>query len=139
MFENLYCTQDTWSKIVKEGINKQKRENAQKLIVLKNFSLLYPFFSFFHKYNIEISHAFLMSLKGSSRRPGFDPWVGKFLWRREWQSTPIFLPGESHGQRSLAGYSPRGHKIWHDWVTNTLLGGLWLQNGSFFPQVLVPL
>ena len=40
----------------------------------------------------------------------FDPWVGKFLWRREWQSTPIFLPGEFHGQRSLVGYSPWGHK-----------------------------
>ena len=44
------------------------------------------------------------------RRLGFDLWVGKILWRREWQSTPVFLPGESHGQRSLAGYSPYGHK-----------------------------
>ena len=41
---------------------------------------------------------------------GFDLWVGKIPWRRAWQSTPIFLPGESHGQRSLAGYSPQGHK-----------------------------
>ena len=40
----------------------------------------------------------------------FDPWAGKFLWRREWQSTPVFLPGEFHGQRSLAGYSPWGRK-----------------------------
>ena len=38
------------------------------------------------------------------------PWVGKIPWRREWQPTPVFLPGESHGQRSLMGYSPRGHK-----------------------------
>ena len=37
-------------------------------------------------------------------------WVGKFLWRREWQSVPVFLPGEFHGQRSLVGYSPRCHK-----------------------------
>ena len=36
--------------------------------------------------------------------PGFDPWVRKIPWRRKWQSTPVFLPGESHGQRSLAGY-----------------------------------
>ena len=35
----------------------------------------------------------------------FDPWVGKIPWRRKWQSTPVFLPGNSHGQRSLAGYS----------------------------------
>ena len=41
-------------------------------------------------------------------RLGFHPWVGKIPWRRAWQPTPVFLPGESHGQRSLAGYSPRG-------------------------------
>ena len=44
------------------------------------------------------------------RRHGFDPWVGKIPWRRKWQPTPIFLPGESHGQRSLAGYSPWDYK-----------------------------
>ena len=41
---------------------------------------------------------------------GFDPWVGKIPWRRKWQSIPVFLPGESHGWRSLVGYSPWGHK-----------------------------
>ena len=41
---------------------------------------------------------------------GFNPWVGKIPWRRESQPTPVFLPGESHGQRTLAGYSPWGHK-----------------------------
>ena len=40
----------------------------------------------------------------------FDPWVRKIPWRRKWQLTPSFLPGESHGQRSLVGYSPWGHK-----------------------------
>ena len=40
------------------------------------------------------------------RRRGFDPWVRKIPWRRNWQSTPVFLSGKSHGQRSLAGYSP---------------------------------
>ena len=39
-------------------------------------------------------------------KPGFDLWVGKIPWRREWLPTPVFLPGKSHGQRSLAGYSP---------------------------------
>ena len=39
-----------------------------------------------------------------------DPWVGKIRWRREWQPTPVFLPGEFHGQRSLVGYSPWGRK-----------------------------
>ena len=40
------------------------------------------------------------------RRPEFDPWVGKMPWRRAWQPTSVFLPGEPHGQRNLAGYSP---------------------------------
>ena len=45
------------------------------------------------------------------RRRGFHPWVGKIPWRRAWQPTPVFLPGESHGQRSLVGcYSPWGCK-----------------------------
>ena len=46
----------------------------------------------------------------SHRRRRFDPWVGKIPWRRAWQPTPVFLPGESHGQGSLEGYSPQGHK-----------------------------
>ena len=40
----------------------------------------------------------------------FDPWIGKIPWRRKWQPTPVFWPGESHGQRSLMGYSPWGCK-----------------------------
>ena len=44
------------------------------------------------------------------RRHGFDPWVGKIPLRRVWQPTLVFLPGKSHGQRSLAGYSPWGCK-----------------------------
>ena len=42
---------------------------------------------------------------GRRRRRGFDPWVGKIPWTRAQQPPPVFLPGESHGQRSLAGYS----------------------------------
>ena len=40
----------------------------------------------------------------------FDPWVRKIPWRRKWQPTPVSLPGNCHGQRSLAGYSPWGRK-----------------------------
>ena len=43
---------------------------------------------------------------GRWKRRGFDPWVGKTPWRRARQPALIFLPGESHGQRSLVGYSP---------------------------------
>ena len=44
------------------------------------------------------------------RTRGFDPWVEKIPWRRKWLRIPVFLPRESHGQRSLAGSSPRGCK-----------------------------
>ena len=44
------------------------------------------------------------------RRHGFNHWVWKIPWKREWLPTPVFLPGESHGQRSLMGYSPWGPK-----------------------------
>ena len=40
----------------------------------------------------------------------FSPWVRKICWRKKWQPTPLFLPEKSHGQRSLVGYSPGGHK-----------------------------
>ena len=55
------------------------------------------------------------------RRPRFDPWVGKIPWRRQWLSTPVFLPGESHRQRSLAGYSLWGQKESDtvEWLTHT--------------------
>ena len=44
------------------------------------------------------------------KRHKFNPWERKILWRREWQLTLVFLPGESHRQKSLVGYSPQGHK-----------------------------
>ena len=57
----------------------------------------------------------------------FDPWFEKSLWRREWLPTPVFLPGEFHGQRSRAGYSLWGRKeldmieqltlsLSHEWI-----------------------
>ena len=44
----------------------------------------------------------------SHQRCGFDPWIRKLPWRRAWQPTPVFLPGESHGKTSLAGQGPKG-------------------------------
>ena len=44
------------------------------------------------------------------KRSRLDPWVQKIPYRRKWQPIPLSLPGESHGQRSLVGYSPWGHK-----------------------------
>ena len=94
-------------------------------------------------------------------RPGFDPWVGKFPWRRERLPTPVFLPGEFHRQGSLVGYI-HGVACWitayivasRRWVayiiviiTNqTILwvrnSQLWLQeyyNGLSDPWILVPI
>ena len=54
------------------------------------------------------------------RRLRFDPWVRKISWRMKWQPTPVFLPGESHGQRSLVGDGPWGCKeldmTEHAWI-----------------------
>ena len=47
---------------------------------------------------------------GDVKRCGFNPLVGEIPWRGAWQPTPVFLPRESLGQRSLVGYSPQGHK-----------------------------
>ena len=44
------------------------------------------------------------------RRHRFNPWIRKIFWRRKWQPTPVFLPGKSHGQRSLVGYSTLGYE-----------------------------
>ena len=56
---------------------------------------------------LDVTTLILWSGKESAcqcRRPGFNPWVRKMSWRRKWQLTPVFLPGKSHGQRSLTGY-----------------------------------
>ena len=53
------------------------------------------------------------------RGPRFNLWIGKIPWRREWLPTQVFLPGEFHGQRSVAGYSPWGCKELRtaEWLT----------------------
>ena len=61
----------------------------------------------------QVSYALLaewQSVRLQCRRPSFHPWIRRTPWRRAWQPTPVFLPGEAHGQRSLAGYSPRGRR-----------------------------
>ena len=56
---------------------------------------------------------------GKCKRLRFNPWVWRISWRRKWQPTPVFLPGKPHGQKSLAGYSPGGHRrVGHDWMTD---------------------
>ena len=64
---------------------------------------------------------------GRHKRWEFDPWIWKIPWKRAWQPTPIFLPGESHGQRSLAGYSPWGYKE-SDTTEHTTIHTTWHLN-----------
>ena len=69
------------------------------------------------------------------KRLGFDPWAGKIPWSRKWQPTPGFLPGKSHGQRSLAGYSPWGCKrVGHNWAHTQLRCFLPTSHPSLFPS-----
>ena len=75
--------------------------------------------NFFNK-DIVVSQLYLTSLMAQwqrlclqhrrRRRQGFDLWIRKVPWGRKWQPTPVCLPGGSHGQRSLTGYSSWGHK-----------------------------
>ena len=59
------------------------------------------------------------------KKCGFNPWVEKIPWRRAWQSTPVFLPGESHGQRECGGpWSIESQRVRHDWSNLAHMQGL---------------
>ena len=80
----------------KERISKTREELVRgKAVVLETALLILMYLN--------------ASMRGT-RRCRFNPWVWKILWRREWHPMPVFLPGESQGQRNLAGCSPRGLK-----------------------------
>ena len=98
-----------------------------------------------------IGFGWWLSSKGSScqcrrhRRYEFDPWIRKTPWRRKWHSTPGFLPGESHGQRSLVGYSPWGHQESDttEYSTTDTCAHIWMPWGAWGlselkPTALVP-
>ena len=81
-------------------------------------------------YSMDLSNPFLppwaslvplmvKNLPAICQRPGFDPWVGKICWRKKWQPTPVFLPGESQGRGRLGSYGSQSHRVGHDWATNT--------------------
>ena len=70
------------------------------------------------------------------RKLGFNPWVEKIPCRREWQPTPVCLPGKSHGQRSLVGCSPWDCKSWtqlSNWTTTRA------SHGTSWPTAFIPL
>ena len=70
--------------------------------------------------NILFSTATLVGVK---TRCGFDSWFRKMPWIRKWQTTPVFLPGKSHGQRSLVGYSPWICRVYttEHWAEHSML------------------
>ena len=74
------------------------------------------------------------------RRCRFDPWVRKITWRKEWQPTPVFLPGKLHGQKNPVGYSPWDHKgVGHNLVTKEQWHFYFLHHKSsprFLPSLL---
>ena len=76
----------------------------------------------FPEYYLPVSPMVVLVVKNlpvnmADNRRGFDPWVMKIPWRRAQQPTPVFLPGGSHGQKSLDSYSPWGGRVEHDWLT----------------------
>ena len=87
-------------------------------ILFFDFFFLAPVIIFVYLATLHCLWGFLGSPSGKEpacqcrgcKRHGFNPWVGTIPWRRAWHPTPVFLPGESHGQRSLQGYSPWGCK-----------------------------
>ena len=93
---------------------------TQSILVIKHQISLQPFFKvlgwpkssfgFFHKMIRASLVTQMVRICLQFWRPGFNPQIGKISRRRAWHPTPVFLPGDSHGQRSLAGYSPCGHK-----------------------------
>ena len=68
------------------------------------FSMLFSIFRFVYGFQVVLEPACQCR---RPKRQGFSSWVGRIPWRKAWQPTPVFLPGESHGQRNLVGYEPR--------------------------------
>ena len=97
-------------------------------LFLETSHYLYPPFLFFKEFIVCTRYIILVQVSGTSDFPDdtsgkepacqcrrlqrciINPWIRKIPWRRARQPTPVFLPGESHGQRSLVGYGPQGHK-----------------------------
>ena len=80
--------------------------------------LLEPFSQVSHQALMANNNRKLPSYLVRGRNMGLIPGLGRFLWSRTWEHTPVCLPGESHGQRNLVDYSPGSWKrVGHNWVT----------------------
>ena len=86
-----------------------KSEN-QMLANMKLYFVLMPLFHLQAPISVFLGDSDGKESTCNAKDLGLTPWVGKIPWRREWLPTLVFWPGEFHGQGSLAGYSPWGHK-----------------------------
>ena len=93
---------------------------TRKTIALVSFKICRSNNQHQHGYSLDKKPSFLFTGGSAGKEstcnagnPGFNSWVGKIPWRREWPPTPIFLPGEFHGQRSLVGYMG-SQRVRHD-------------------------
>ena len=103
-----YNTVSKHHKIINQKTNLSDRRNTP-------YTKIHTYIILHQNYQLGSYQGFPGGISGKEpacqlRRCRFNPWVGKIPWRRKWQPTPVFLPGESHGQRSLVGYDPQGHK-----------------------------
>ena len=94
------------------------------------------------KHNYNIWSSLPESWKRRSRRHRrcrFNPWVTKIPWSRKWQPIPVFLPGESHGKRNLAGYSPKGtvSRTWLKQISTHAHALYWRSSGIYVLTSLV--
>ena len=140
-FSFLNCTQATWSwsrttlflSLRRNRSSSQKYNNEpsqaerEKALSASSKALLWGFEIFTLGPGASLIAQSVKNLP-AMQETWFDSWVWKIPWRRKWQPTPAFLPGESHGQRSLAGYSPWGHKElgmteWFSLLLLSLMGG----------------
>ena len=103
-------------KLIIKLTQNHKRLPTAKAILRKKYKaggVTFSDFNFYYKARVikGLPH-WLSGIESACqcRRRGFDHWVRKSPWRKKWQLTVIFLPGKSHGQRSLAGYSPWGRQ-----------------------------
>ena len=105
---------------------KVYKEKGQDFIIFSGWVVLQCMYTYVLSYAVlsRFSHPTLCDRTGLKeptcqcrrhKKCIFDPRVGKIPWRRKWHPTPVFFPGKSHGQRSLAGYSPCGHIELDDW------------------------
>ena len=115
---NLFGLKQNWNERAIQWVSEVKELVTNKYPIHENKLLLTGLAkSHKHTHTHTHTHTWMGFAGGASgkeptckckrhKRPRFDPWVRKIPWRRTWQSTPVYLPGESHRQMSLMGYIP---------------------------------